>query len=116
MTVITFSKNNGLISSLASKTDFLFISAQDRLDPELLALETKALLEEKKQLPEAFSKVLQNFQKLTKKDSNGGSEEVKEELSEEATKVLEKLHDLSYMRSSVLMFPVTMQEGVITSK
>ena len=90
---------------------------QDRLDPELLELAMSDIPNEK-QLPkpsEAITKLL-----ATIKKSSSSNKKVEtsnnEELSEEANKVLGKLHDLSYMRSTVLMFPVTMQEGVITSK
>lgn len=53
-------------------------------------------------LADPLSKILASLGVSKKKEP----EEDEEELSEEAAKIVANLPDLSYMRSSVLMFPV----------
>ncbi|CAK8694219.1 unnamed protein product [Clavelina lepadiformis] len=80
-------------------------SAQDKLDPELLELamnDVPPAAANTTKLADPLSKILASLGVSKKKEP----EEDEEELSEEAAKIVANLPDLSYMRSSVLMFPV----------
>ena len=87
-----------------ASNDAVFITDQDKLDPELLELAMAVTPDpstSKKTDP--LSKILASLKVTGRKNS----EEEEETLSEEAAEVVRKLPDLSFMRSGVLMFPVS---------
>lgn len=99
---------------------------QDRLDPELLELATMDVTSQssassteatvgggggRKRSDDTtkLSKLLATIKSTSKKHHHQEAEEEKEALSEEAKRQLSNLPDLSYMRSSKLVFPIRLQ-------
>nr|XP_018669274.1 aftiphilin isoform X3 [Ciona intestinalis] len=77
---------------------------QDKIDPELLQLAMKVTPDTNPKKPDPLSKILASLGVASSRKTMNAEED--EDISEEGRKVLQKLPDLSFMRSTVLMFPL----------
>nr|XP_002131207.1 aftiphilin isoform X1 [Ciona intestinalis]XP_026692092.1 aftiphilin isoform X1 [Ciona intestinalis]XP_026692093.1 aftiphilin isoform X1 [Ciona intestinalis] len=93
-----FDKPSPNASSHKNKSD------QDKIDPELLQLAMKVTPDTNPKKPDPLSKILASLGVASSRKTMNAEED--EDISEEGRKVLQKLPDLSFMRSTVLMFPL----------
>ncbi|XP_078490158.1 uncharacterized protein LOC100182104 isoform X2 [Ciona intestinalis] len=92
-----FDKPSSNASSHKNKSD------QDKIDPELLQLAMKVTPDTNPKKPDPLSKILASLGVASSRKTTNAEDE---DISEEGRKVLQKLPDLSFMRSTVLMFPL----------
>ena len=86
-----------------------FALDREKIDPELLELAMSVTPDpESAKKPDPLTKILAS---LKVSSNRKDSEDESDSLSEEASQVMQKLPDLSYMRSRVLMFPLSQSAG-----